>query len=117
VANNWFYTKQRQTCCTNWWRHCHDDISEVLDVVPASYRVIRIVRRKFSCKYCDTLVQGDTPERMIKKGLVGAALLTQVAVDKYTDHQLLYRQAERMEREGIDVERSTLADWVGQIGA
>lgn len=97
--------------------HIGDDVSEMLDVVPASYRVIRIVRPKFSCQHCDTLVQGAAPERVIKKGLASAALLTQVIVDKYLDHQPLYRQAERMEREGIDIERSTLAGWVGQTGA
>jgi transposase len=63
--------------------HIGDDVSEMLDVVPASYRVIRIVRPKFSCQQCDTLVQGAAPERVIKKGLASAALLTQVVVDKY----------------------------------
>jgi transposase len=94
-----------------------DDVSEMLDVVPAAYRVIRVVRPKYSCQHCDILVQGPAPERVIKKGLASAALLTQVIVDKYLDHQPLYRQAERMAREGIDIERSTLADWVGQTGA
>lgn len=103
--------------CQGELTHIGDDVSEMLDVVPASYRVIRIVRPKFSCKHCDTLVQGAAPERVIKKGLASAALLTQVIVDKYLDHQPLYRQSERMEREGIDIERSTLADWVGQTGA
>ncbi len=103
--------------CQGELTHIGDDVSEMLDVVPASYRVIRIVRPKFSCQHCDTLVQGQAPERVIKKGLASAALLTQVIVDKYLDHQPLYRQAEQMEREGIDVERSTLADWVGQTGA
>ncbi|MCC5827777.1 IS66 family transposase [Alkalimonas sp.] len=103
--------------CEGQLTHMGDDVSEMLDVVPASYRVIRIVRPKFSCQHCDTLVQGQAPERVIKKGLASAALLTQVIVDKYLDHQPLYRQAERMGREGIDIERSTLADWVGQTGA
>ncbi|WP_445429082.1 IS66 family transposase [Alishewanella sp. HL-SH05] len=103
--------------CQGELTHIGDDVSEMLDVVPASYRVIRIVRPKFSCQHCDTLVQGAAPERVIKKGLASAALLTQVMVDKYLDHQPLYRQAERMEREGIDIERSTLADWVGQTSA
>ncbi|EKL33347.1 transposase IS66 family protein [Vibrio cholerae HE-40] len=103
--------------CQGELTHIGDDVSEMLDVVPASYRVIRIVRPKFSCQHCEILVQGQAPERVIKKGLASAALLTQVVVDKYLDHQPLYRQAERMEREGIDVERSTLADWVGQTGA
>ncbi len=103
--------------CQGELTHIGEDVSEMLDVVPASYRVIRIVRPKFSCQHCDTLVQGQAPERVIKKGLASAALLTQVIVDKYLDHQPLYRQAERMAREGIDIERSTLADWVGQSGA
>ncbi len=94
-----------------------EDVSEMLDVVPASYRIVRIVRPKFSCKQCETVVQGAAPERVIKKGLASAALLTQVIVDKYLDHQPLYRQAERMAREGIDIERSTLADWIGHTGA
>jgi len=103
--------------CQGQLTHIGDDVSEMLDVVPACYRVIRIVRPKFSCQHCDTLVQGTAPERVIKKGLASAALLTQVIVDKYLDHQPLYRQADQMEREGIDVERSTLAGWVGQASA
>lgn len=103
--------------CQGDLTHIGDDVSEMLDVVPASYRVIRIVRPKFNCRHCNTLVQGAAPERVIKRGLPSAALITQVMVDKYLDHQPLYRQAERMAREGIDAERSTLAGWVGQSSA
>jgi transposase len=95
--------------------HIGDDVSEILDVVPASYRVIKTVRPKYSCKACDSVVQASAPQRVINKGLPSAALLTQVMVDKYMDHQPLYRQAQQMAREEIDVERSTLADWVGQV--
>jgi len=101
--------------CTAELCHVGDDVSEVLDVVPASYRVIRIVRPKYSCQCCQKMVQGEAPQRVINKGLASAALLTQVMVDKYLDHQPLYRQSERMAREGVDLERSTLADWVGQV--
>jgi len=95
---------------------CPDcDVSEVLDVVPVSYRVIKIVRPKYSCACCHTLIQGEAPQRVIPKGLASSALLTQVMVDKYLDHQPLYRQSERMAREGVDIERSTLAGWVGQV--
>ncbi len=87
----------------------------MLDVVPASYRVIKIVRPKYSCACCNTLIQGEAPQRVIPKGLASSALLTQVMVDKYLDHQPLYRQSERMAREGVDIERSTLAGWVGQV--
>ncbi|WP_224215272.1 IS66 family transposase zinc-finger binding domain-containing protein [Vibrio metschnikovii] len=75
--------------CQGQLTHIGDDVSEMLDVVPASYRVIRIIRPKFSCQHCDMLVQGAAPERVIKKGLARAALLTQVIVDKYLDHQPL----------------------------
>ena len=95
--------------------HIGDDVSEILDVVPASYRVIKTVRPKYSCKACDSVVQAPAPQRVINKGLPSAGLLTQVMVDKYMDHQPLYRQSQQMAREGIDVERSTLADWVGQV--
>lgn len=102
-------------CCDGKLTHIGDDVSEMLDVVPVSYRVIKIVRPKYSCSQCETLVQDAAPERVIKKGLPSANVLTQVMVDKYLDHQPLYRQAQKMAREGIDVERSTLADWVGQV--
>lgn len=101
--------------CEGELTHVGDDVSEMLDVIPASYRVIRIVRPKLECSACHTLAQAPAPERVIKKGLASAALLTQVMVDKYVDHQPLYRQSERMAREGVDLERSTLADWVGQV--
>jgi hypothetical protein len=77
--------------------------------------VIKTVRPKYSCKGCDSVVQALAPQRVINKGLPSAGLLTQVMVDKYMDHQPLYRQSQQMTREGIDVERSTLADWVGQV--
>lgn len=102
-------------CCEGELTHIGDDVSEMLDVVPVSYRVIKIVRPKYSCDKCETFVQDVAPERVIKKGLPSANVLTQVMVDKYLDHQPLYRQAQKMAREGIDVERSTLADWVGQV--
>ena len=106
-----------KTCpeCTGELCHIGDDVSEVLDVVPASYRVIKVVRPKYSCNCCQKIIQGEAPQRVINKGLASAALLTQVMVDKYLDHQPLYRQSERMAREGVDLERSTLADWVGQV--
>ncbi len=106
-----------QSCpdCAGELKHIGDDVSEVLDVVPVSYRVIKIVRPKYSCACCNTLIQGEAPQRVVPKGLASSALLTQVMVDKYLDHQPLYRQSERMAREGVDIERSTLAGWVGQV--
>jgi transposase len=91
-----------------------EDVSEQLDYVPASFRVIRHVRPKFACTHCDTLVQADAPSRPIARGVAGAGLLAHVLVAKYADHLPLYRQSEMYAREGVDLSRSTLADWVGQ---
>ena len=94
------------------------DESELLDVVPAQYRVIKVVRPKYGCKACNRLAQAPAQERVIDRGVASAALIAQVVVvvDKYADHLPLYRQAERFKREGIDLDRSTLAGWVGRTG-
>ena len=93
------------------------DESELLDVVPAQYRVIKVVRPKYGCKACNRLTQAPAQERVIDRGVASAALIAQVVVDKYADHLPLYRQAERFKRESIDLDRSTLAGWVGRTGA
>src|ERR1700761_5833505 len=90
-----------------------EDVSEVLEYVPARFKVIRHVRPKLSCTKCDTIVQAEAPSRPIARGLAGPGLLAHVLVSKYADHLPLYRQSEIYAREGVDLERSTLADWVG----
>jgi len=91
-----------------------EDVSEVLDDVPAHFKVIRHVRPKLACGRCDVIVQAPAPSRPIAKGLAGAALLAHVLVAKYCDHLPLYRQRGIYARSGVELERSTLADWVGQ---
>src|SRR5579875_1230416 len=90
-----------------------EDVSEVLEYVPARFKVIRHVRPKLSCTKCDVIVQAEAPSRPIERGLAGPGLLAHVLVSKYADHLPLYRQAEIYAREGVELERSTLADWVG----
>lgn len=90
-----------------------EDVSEVLEYVPARFKVIRHVRPKLSCTKCDVIVQAQAPSRPIDRGLAGPGLLAHVLVSKYADHLPLYRQAEIYAREGVELERSTLADWVG----
>jgi hypothetical protein len=75
--------------------------------------VIRTVRPKQSCGRCDAIVQEPAPDRPIDRGLAGPGLLAHVLVAKYADHLPLYRQAEIYGREGVELERSTLAGWVG----
>jgi len=91
-----------------------EDVSEMLEYVPAQFKVIRMVRTKLSCTRCDAIVQEPAPHRPITRGLAGPGLLAHVLVGKYSDHLPLYRQSEIYQRDGIDLERSTLAGWVGR---
>jgi transposase len=90
-----------------------EDVSEILEYVPAHFKVIRHVRPKLSCTCCDRIVQEPAPSRPIDRVMAGPGLLAHVLVSKYADHLPLYRQSGIYEREGIDLDRSTLADWVG----
>jgi len=99
--------------CQGELRKLGEDVSEVLEYVPASFVVIRHVRTKLSCTKCDCIVQAEAPSRPIERGLAGPGLLAHVLVSKYCDHQPLYRQSEIYARQGVELERSTLADWVG----
>ena len=99
--------------CQGELRKLGEDISEMLEYVPASFRVTRHVRTKLSCTRCDCIVQGEAPSRPIERGVAGPGLLAHVLVSKYADHLPLYRQSEIYARQRVELERSTLADWVG----
>ena len=103
--------------CGGAMRKLGEDITEVLDYVPASFKVIRHVRPKLSCRLCETIVQMPMPSLPIERGKPGAGLLAHVLVAKYADHLPLYRQSGIYAREGVELERSTLADWVGRATA
>jgi transposase len=94
-----------------------EDVAEMLEWIPGRYKVIRHRRPKFACERCETLVQAPAPARPIARGVAGPALLAHVLVSKYTDHLPLYRQSQIFARDGIDLDRSTLADWVGGASA
>ena len=99
--------------CGGALKHLGEDVSEILEYVPATFKVIRQVRTKLSCSCCDRIVQEPAPSRPIDRGLAGPGLLAHVLVSKFADHLPLYRQSEIYERSGIELERSTLAGWVG----
>jgi transposase len=101
--------------CGGTLRPLGEDISEVLEYVPARFKVIRTVRPKLSCACCSRIVQEPAPNRPIDKGLAGPGLLAHVLVAKYADHLPLYRQSEIYAREGVELDRSTMADWVGGV--
>jgi len=103
--------------CGGQLRALGEDISEMLEYVPGRFKVIRHVRPKLSCSACQRIVQPEAPSRPIERGLAGSGLLAHVLVSKYCDHLPLYRQSQIFAREGIDLDRSTLADWVGGASA
>ena len=108
------------TCCPDCGgalKRFGEDVSEQLEYVPESFKVIRHVRPKFACNQCERVVEAPAPSRPIERGLAGPALLAHVLISKYCDHQPLYRQSEIYARQGVEIERSTLAGWVGASSA
>jgi transposase len=110
----------KERSCPNCGGRLHplgEDISEVLEFISACFYVIRHVRPKLSCGSCDCIVQAAATSRPIDRGLAGPGLLAHVLTAKYADHLPLYRQAEIYAREGVELDRSTLAHWVGESSA
>ncbi|MBV9860432.1 MAG: IS66 family transposase [Alphaproteobacteria bacterium] len=103
--------------CGGRLRRIGEDVSETLDYVPGRFKVVRHVREKLSCRACDTVVAAPAPDHAIARGRAGAGLLAHIVVSKYDDHLPLYRQAEIYAREGVSLETSTLAGWVGAMTA
>jgi transposase len=105
-----------ETCeqCGGALRHLGEDVSETLEYVPGRFKVIRTVRPKLSCRCCETIHQVPAPSMPIERGRPGPGLLAHVLVSKYADHLPLYRQSQIYEREGVHLDRSTLADWVAR---
>jgi transposase len=99
--------------CGSSLRQFGEDVTEQLEYIPESFRVIRHVRPKFACSGCERVVEAPAPSRPIQRGLAGPGLLAHVLVSKYCDHLPLYRQSEIFARQGVEIERSTLAGWVG----
>ena len=91
-----------------------EDVTEVLEKIPARLKVIRHIRPKLSCRCCECIVQAPMPDLPIEKGRPGPGLVANVVVSKYLDGLPLYRQSAILAREGIEIERATLADWVGR---
>ena len=101
--------------CGGAFRPLGEDVSETLEYVPASFKVVRHVRPKLSCGGCGRIVQKAAPSRAIDKGLPGPGLLAHMLVAKYADHLPLYRQEAIYARGGVELSRSTLAGWVGAV--
>ncbi|ECD9518271.1 IS66 family transposase [Salmonella enterica subsp. diarizonae] len=104
-----------ETCCPE----CSGELdylgevsSEQLELVTSALKVIRTVRIKKACTKCDCIVEAPAPSRPIDRGIAGPGLLARVLVSKYAEHTPLYRQTEILARQGVDLSRSLLSNWV-----
>ncbi len=101
-------------CCQAPMHVIGEDTAERLDVIPAQYRVLVTHRPKYACRACEeAVVQAPAPERLIKGGLPTEATVASVLVGKYAWHLPLYRQAQMLAAQGLDIKRAVLAFWVG----
>ena len=104
-------------CCQGKLVKLGEDVTETLEVIPRQWKVIQTVREKFSCRACERITQPPAPFHPIARGRAGAGLLAMVLFGKYGLHLPLNRQSQGFAREGIDLDVSTLADWVGACAA
>jgi transposase len=104
------------TCpaCGGAMRKVGEDISEVLDYIPGRFEVVRHIRPALSCRRCESMVQLPMPSLPVERGRPSAGLLAHILVSKYCDHLPLYRQAGMYAREGVDLDRAVMANWVGK---
>lgn len=102
-------------CCGGALHPIGEDVSERLDVVPTTFRVLVTRRPRYGCRSCESaIVQAPAPPHIVEGGIPTEALIAKVLVAKYADHLPLYRQAQIYARQGIELDRSTLADWTGR---
>src|ERR1700704_4326704 len=104
-------------CCGGKLAKLGETITETLESIPRTYKVIQTVREKFACRACETITQPPAPFHPIARGRAGPNLLAMILDAKFGNHQPLNRQSETYAREGIDLDVSTLADWVGACAA
>jgi transposase len=107
------------TCptCGGDMRKVGEDVTQILDYIPGHFEVVRHVRPAFSCRRCESMVQSPMPSLPIERGQAGAGLLAHILVGKYCDHLPLYRQSGIYAREGVELDRATMAAWVGKVTA
>ena len=101
-------------CGGEKFRKLADDISEVLEYVPASFKVMRYTRPRCVCTNCEKVVQAYAPSKPIAKGKAGPGLLAHISIQKYCNSLPLYRQSQMYKREGVILSRTTMAGWMGQ---
>jgi len=112
---------QGQACgcsaCGGRLRPIGADVSHHLEYVPGRFKVVRTVRPKLACTQCEGIFQAAAPSRPIPRGVAGPGLLAHVMVSKFCDHLPLHRQSRIYARDGVDIDRGTMAGWVAQVHA
>ena len=96
------------------FRKIADDISETLEYVPSSFKVIRHIRPRCACIACEKIVQAYAPSKAIEKGKAGSGLLAHILIQKYCNHLPIYRQHQIYLREGVEIAQSTMTGWAGR---
>jgi transposase len=104
-------------CCGGVLHKLGEDVTETLEMIPRQWKVIQHVREKFSCRSCEAITQPPAPSHPIARGRAGPSLLAHILFSKYGLHLPLNRQSAVYAREGIELDVSTLADWVGAASA
>ena len=104
-------------CCNGKLSKLGEDITETLEVIPRQWKVIQTVRERFTCRACETITQPPAPFHPIARGRAGPELLAMILEAKFGQHLPLNRQSETFAHEGIDLDTSTLADWIGACTA
>jgi transposase len=107
-------------CCKDEdgkFRKLGEDVTETLERVPAHWKVVEHVREKLACRKCDTIVQAPAPSHPIVRGRAGPQLLADILFGKYRAHLPLNRQSDIYANEGVEIDVSTMADWVGATAA
>ena len=92
-----------------------EEVTEVLEKIPSQLKVIRYIRPIYACRACEMVSQAPAPDLPILKGRPGPNLITHIAIAKYYDGLPLYRQSKIFEREGVEIERMVMADWMGHL--
>ena len=103
--------------CGGNLRQVGEDVTEELDYIPGHFVVRRFIRPRMACTCCEAFAQAPLPSRLIERGRPGPGLVSHMLVGKYCDHLPLERQSKIYAREGVDLHRSTLSDWVGRTTA
>ena len=106
-----------QCCGGTTLRKIGEDVTETLELIPRQWKVVQHVREKFSCRACEAISQPPAPSHPIARGRGGPKLLAHILFSKYGLHLPLNRQSAVYAREGVDLDVSTLADWVGAAAA